>query len=161
MKRSLVSHYLPINWEMVLKPRTLIWKISKKVWITEMPLLHTSFINHGFMISWLPYPWQQRTAKAVKVQDYEVMVHKGFGSDKMVCGGERQDWWLEVKGNQDFSLTMRVTLPHITAKHLNMQYIYTVFLLRSIKFSFSNFSGGCADKVIKILRPMKGSHFNL
>lgn len=41
------------------------------------------------MISWLPYPWQQRTARAVKVQDYEVMVHKGFGSDKVVCGSER------------------------------------------------------------------------
>ncbi len=29
-----------------------------------------------------------RTGRAVKVQDYEVMVHKGFGSDKVVCGCE-------------------------------------------------------------------------
>lgn len=36
------------------------------------------------MISWLPYPWQQRIARAVKVQDYKVMVHKGLGSDKVV-----------------------------------------------------------------------------
>lgn len=44
------------------------------------------------MISWLPYPWQQRTAGVVKVRDYEVMVHKGLGSDKVLCGSKFGDF---------------------------------------------------------------------
>lgn len=67
------------------------------------------------MISWLPYPWQQRTARIVKVQDYEVMVHKGLGSDKVVCGSESGDF-----RSTETSFFLIDDEGHITAKHQNM-----------------------------------------
>lgn len=119
--KSCVSSFLYKRWG---EPSPLLKKISKKVWITEMPLLHISFINHVFMISWLPYPWQQCTARIVKVQDYEVMVHKGLGSDKVVCGIESGDF-----RSTETSLTHNCKTP---------EYVFSDFIdLGITKFSFS------------------------
>lgn len=118
-----------------------------------------SFINHGFTISWLPYPWQQRIARAVKVQDYKVMVHKGLGSDKGVCGSE----------SGDFRSTSFFFSPladqRDDSKH--RQVPSDLFSLRSVRPSLAGSSAlrvlpvVSAEKVIKILRPMKASRSDL
>lgn len=48
--------------------------------------MDASFINHVFTISWLPYPWQQRTAMVVKDRITRWWSIKGLVSDKIACG---------------------------------------------------------------------------
>lgn len=65
------------------------------------------------------------------------------------------------------SFTMRRTPPHIDCK--TPEYVVTFFDLENHESQFFHERNVClcvsssvsADKVIKILRPMKGSHFNL